>query len=65
MIKPGPRVCPVIVRGAGGDVQQRGGFVDGQPGEIAEFYQFRFNRILCGELIERVIDRQELIVCIR
>ena len=57
VIEPGPGMRPVIPGGARGDVQQAGGFLDGQAGEVPQLYQLRLDRVLRGELIESVIDR--------
>ena len=57
MIEPVPGVRPVIPGRAGGYLQQRGCVFDRHAGEIAQLYQFSFDRILRGEFIERVVDR--------
>src|SRR5262245_65771523 len=53
---------PVIPGRARGDVQQFGGFVDGQAGEIPQLDQLGLDGVLRRELIEGLIDREQLIV---
>ena len=57
VIEPGPGMRPVIPGRAWRDVQQAGGFFGRQADEIPQLDQFRFDRVLRGELIEGVIDR--------
>src|SRR5258708_7938091 len=57
VIEPGAGMRPVIPGRARGDVQQVGGLFDRKADEISQLDKFCLDRVLRGELIERLIDR--------
>ena len=44
------------------DAEDFGNFFIGHADEVTQLHHFGFERMLCGEFFERVIDREELIV---
>jgi hypothetical protein len=63
--KPDPGVRPIIVRGARGNAQQFGGFLEGHADKIPEFNQFSFGLVLGGELVERFVHGEAFVVVTR
>src|SRR5262249_38923267 len=52
---------PVAVRGAPGDSHRRGGFVQRQAGEEAQFDQLGARGVFAFEFLERVVDGDEFL----
>src|SRR5205807_8730587 len=57
--EPGAGVSPVPAGGSAGDVESGCRFFLGKTGKIAQLDQLRLDRILGGESIERLIQRQK------
>src|SRR5258706_7370788 len=62
VIEPGSGMRPIIPGGAGGNVQERGRLFNGQASEIPQLYEVGLNLVMSSEFIERVIDREKLVV---
>ena len=48
-------MSPVIIRGAGGNVESYGGLFEGHPHEITQLHQFRFRGVLQGKFVQGFI----------
>jgi hypothetical protein len=62
LVEPGPSLRPVIPGGVRGDFKQVAVGFGGQADETPWSYQFLLDRVLRGDFVKRVIDRQTLIV---
>ena len=65
VIQPRPGMSPVVPRRPRGNVQQIGGFIDGQSDKVPQLDQLGFDWVLGSELIERFIHGQKLIISAR
>ena len=60
-VEPGPGDGPESLGGGRGDVEAGGGFVDGQPREVAELDQPRSVRVVSLELGECLVQCEQLL----
>ena len=60
--QPGAGVGPPLLGRGHGDAEDLGGFLETEAGEVTQVHQFRLPRIERGELGQRVVDREELVV---
>src|SRR5262245_11435695 len=64
-VKPGFRVSPVVVGGSNGDPEHFSSFLNGHSDEETQFYDLRFEGLLCGEFVEGFVYGEELVVVTR
>jgi len=56
--KPSAGVGPVAVGSAGRNSEHLGGFIGRQPGEVAEFDQFRFLGMLGTQAVQSFVESE-------
>lgn len=59
-MQPGAGKAPFLVHGARGQVEGRGGFINGQAGEVTQHDDFGFRRVEFFQLGERLVQCEEL-----
>ena len=63
--EPGAGVGPVVVRGAGGNAQDFGGFLQSHADEITQLHQFSFDFALSSQFVERLVHGEEFVFVTR
>jgi hypothetical protein len=60
--EPGPGIRPVVICSARGHAEDPGGFLEGQADEVAQLDQFRFDLVLGGEFVERLVHGEHVVI---
>src|SRR5438128_718287 len=62
LMEPGAGVGPVALGGRRGDAEEPGRLGAGEAAEIAQLDQLRLDRVLSGQLAQRLVDGQQVVV---
>src|SRR5258705_4400211 len=60
--EPGAGVSPVALGGTFGNAEHLGGFLDRHADKISKLHQLSLLFVHCGQLLERVVHRQKLVI---
>src|SRR5258705_7676411 len=63
--EPGPGMGPIVVGSARGQAETLRRFLEGQADEVTQLDQFRFDLVLRGEFVERLVHGKQVLVVAR